>query len=348
MRLAAQIKQGFYPIPPEVTSLIAAKLAPADPSAGERTTVLDPCAGEGVALYRLAAGLGVPAGGRYAIELDEVRGEKCRSNLGAGSHVLAPASFFGTRTSGGFGLIYLNPPFDDELGGGGREETRFLMNATWNLAYKGVLAMVLPERALTNRDIGRHLDSWYAKTEGYAFPAEHRRFKECVVFGYRRRDPLPEEARRAKWEVWSPYRDPLPSLSAAEPGRFVVPTGGTPRWFEKMGYTEAEMVRAIEESPVNRFLERAPKLPMPSPPLSLSKGHVALLLAGGKLDGMVRPEGERPHVVRGTARKEKYLADVSESENENGSRTVRETYAERIILTVRAVASDGVIHTWES
>src|SRR5437588_75778 len=114
MRLAAQLRGGFYPAAPEAVAFAATFLrSPADgPFA-----VLDPCAGEGVAIRQFGDLLGSPPAQIYAIELDESRAETLHANL-PDSHVLAPASFFGCRGSlHSFSFIWLNPPFDDSYGG---------------------------------------------------------------------------------------------------------------------------------------------------------------------------------------------------------------------------------------
>jgi hypothetical protein len=87
---------------------------------------------------------------------------------------------------------------------------------------------------------------------------------------------------------------------------------------------------------------------LPQSPLALGVGHIALLLAAGNLDGVVRPNDEPPHVVRGTADKVEYVAEQSDSENEDGSVTTKTTIAEKIVLTVRVVGPDGVIKTFKS
>jgi len=79
--------------------------------------------------------------------------------------------------------------------------------------------------------------------------------------------------------------------------------------------------------------------------LPLATGHLALLLAAGHLDGVVRPQGESPHVVRGTAHKVTYTASVEEIENKDGSITTKTIQSEKIVLTVRTAESDGTITT---
>jgi hypothetical protein len=60
---------------------------------------------------------------------------------------------------------------------------------------------------------------------------------------------------------------------------------------------------------------------------------------------VVRPDGEQPHVVRGTATKKTYVASQEEIEGKDGSVTIKTVQSEKIILTVRLVEEDGNIVT---
>jgi hypothetical protein len=57
----------------------------------------------------------------------------------------------------------------------------------------------------------------------------------------------------------------------------------------------------------------------------------------------VCPPGERPHVVRGTAKKENEVTDQQVDKDRNGTKTTT-VYTERIKLLVRAITADGLIH----
>ena len=117
--------------------------------------------------------------------------------------------------------------------------------------------------------------------------------------------------------------------------------------FGKGEPTDAELAAALAASPLRRRLERPAAAPLARPPLALGKGHVALLLASGHLDGVVRPaDGGPAHVVRGTARKVEYVASTDETENEDGSTTVKTTLKQKVQIIVRAVGADGDIVTF--
>lgn len=334
MRLAAQVKGGYYPAHEDAVAHAASFLqAPA----GEPFTILDPCAGEGAALRQLAEQLACPQVLNYAIELDESRATTLQGTM-RDAHVLAPADFFSCRASiGSFSFIWLNPPFDDSYGGS-RVEERFLWRATDWLMPGGVLALVCPQDVVGEySDARKHLARHYEHIRVIPFPKQCRPFNEVIVFGYRRNKVVVDRAvGQASWEV----------AQAPKEFRYRIPPGTGPRCFEKTEPTEPELQRMLASSLLRQHLKSPLEAAIPSPPLPLGTGHVALLLASGHLDGVVQPEGKLPHVVRGTSRKHSFISDVTDTENEDGSTTTRTTISERIDLVIRTVDCSGRIRTF--
>jgi hypothetical protein len=270
----------------------------------------------------------------YAIELDDGRAETCRATLPE-AHVLAPASFFGCRASfNSFSFIWLNSPFDDSYGHH-RVEDQFLVTATDWLMPRGVMALVCPEDVIDDySNARRHFTTHYENCTIVPFPEGHRPYNEVIVLGHKR-----VKLRAEPWISWEPVQAP--------PG-FVyrIPAGPGPRVFQKVEPTEPELQHMLAESPLRSHLMAPAEVPLPSPPLALGIGHVALLLASGHLDGLVQPAGQSPHVVRGTSRKREYTAGVTETENPDGSTTTKTTISERIELLVRTVDITGQIQTF--
>jgi len=334
MRLAAQVKGGFYPAHEEAVAHAASFLqAPI----GESFTILDPCAGEGAALRQLSELLSCPPSMRYAIELDDRRAE-CLHEALPDAHVLAPADFFGCRVSFGcFSFIWLNPPFDYSYGGR-RVEEQFLWRATELLKPDGVLALVCPEDVVEEYSGARqYLARHYEQIRVIPFPQDHRPFNEVVVFGHKRQRPQAGQS-----EVLSSWDAAL----APTDFHYCIPPGSGPRRFEKTEPTEPELRWILASSPLRSHLMSPPEADVPSPPLPLGIGHVALLLASGHLDGLVHLDGKPPHVVRGTSRKDSFISDVTDTENEDGSTTTRTTISERIELVIRTVDATGRIRTF--
>lgn len=331
MRLAGQLKAGFYPVPAAALDLLVSRLVV--PAA--RFPLLDPCAGQGAALVYLAERLGVEPQDIYAIELDEGRGDTLRAAL-PGANILAPASAFGCQvTPWSQSFIWLNPPFDDHFGGG-RVERDFLTQATHWLQPGGVLALCCPERVAHSWDIREQLQQWYTQVTVLEFPEECRRFDEVIVLAVRRQEPV------KNWDVnW--HRDVLAPAGHV----YAIPPGAAPRTFKKVELTDLELARALAASPLHKLLATTRETKLPSPPLALGKGHLALLLASGHIDGLVKPRGEPPHVVRGTARKVEYLASETQEEDAKGNVKTTQVYSEKIQLIVRAVGPDGIIKTFE-
>jgi hypothetical protein len=202
MRLAAQMRGGFYPAPTDAIAHAATFLRPPR----EPWTICDPCAGEGAAIKQLSDLLGCPQSLIYAIELDDSRAVKVRDTFHE-AQVLAPASFFGCRSSpNSFSMIYLNPPFDDNYAGG-RMEIQFLQTATHWLMPGGVMALVCPETVADEySDVRRHFGIYYENCMIVPFPEEHRHFKEVIVFGHKRARP---QVDRWASDGWDSVQAPL-------------------------------------------------------------------------------------------------------------------------------------------
>lgn len=334
MRLAAQVRGGFYPAHEKAVAHAATFL---QTPLNEPFTMLDPCAGEGAALRQLGELLRCPPAMTYAIELDDDRAATLRASM-PDAHVLAPADFFGCRASfGSFSFVWLNPPFDYSYGGR-RVEEQFLWRATDWLMPGGVMALVCPEDVVEEYSGARqHITRHYEHISIVPFPDDYRPYREVIVFGLKR--PNPEADRGDSLTSWG-------TTEAPASFRYHIPAGTGPRRFEKIEPTEPELQRMLAGSPLRSYLNSPSEPSVPSPPLPLGIGHVALLLASGHLDGVVQPEGKLPHVVRGTSRKHSFVSDVTDTENDDGSTTTRTTVSERIDLVIRTVDCSGHIRTF--
>lgn len=330
------MRGGFYPAHENAVARAASFLRP---PVGEPFAILDPCAGQGAAIRQLGELLGCPPALTFAIELDDDRAEAARAAL-PGAQVLPPANFFGCRaTPGSFSFIWLNPPFDDSYGGY-RVEDQFLRRATDWLMPGGVMALVCPENVVDDySDARRHFTTYYQNCTILPFPEKHRPFHEVVVFGHKRARPEVDRGHSGCWKSWE-------SVKAPDNYCYHIPPGNGPRGFQKVEPTETELLRMLAQSPLRSHLTVPPAIPLPSPPLALGIGHVALLLASGHLDGVVQAEGGPPRVVRGTSRKRAFVSDVTDTANPDGSVTIRTTISERIDLMVRTVDLTGAIRTF--
>jgi hypothetical protein len=375
MRLIAQIKQGYYPAPPEAIAGILRHLKIPDPQPDSKFTrehvnILDPCAGEAKALVQIAEGLGVSWGHVFAIELNASRSARITEAY-PDIRLLGPCSFEGTRvTRHSFSLVYLNPPFDDQLDGRGREETGFLTQSIDLLVPGGILVLVCPvTQVFGRRRMCGLLDTWFDRLELYLFPDRCRRYSECVVFGRRRKTALPDElifdvgmlttrgvrqcsavpldqlARlgEPQFNQWQ-NAEPDPASRKAELDVWELPPSTAPKRFQKTALTDEELERELARSPLHNALRQRNLSPLKRPPLSLNKGHTSLLLMTGMLDGYV--PSNPPHVVRGLTSKVEKLHRTEHSETPSGDSVTKQVFSESPIPVVRAVWPDGIIRTF--
>ncbi len=249
-----------------------------------------------------------------------------------------------------FSLTYCNPPFADEIGGGRREELTFLVKAINHTAPHGIVVLVVPEPTLFDHgrgpeDMRRALCCRLEGAAAFALPEEHRNYKEVVVFGRKRKQPVPE----GDGALAGRYYEAANRMGVlGQPTTlYTTPPGKKPKRWEITAFTPAEFLRKIAASPLERCLKPPRIVRGDRPPLPPGKGHTALILVSGDLDGLVCPPGEPPHVLRGTARKIRFRdeAKCEDTENADGSYSRKEVYSERGETVVRAVDVHGKIHT---
>ena len=385
MRLAAQAKCGYYPANPVAIAEIVKHVycrAPDPLKKFDTINILDPCAGKGMAIRDLAIGIGVPEDHVYTVELDGGRSLDCEALMPRHHHI-GPAGFMGVQITGhSFGLVYCNPPFDNELGGGKREEQAFAEASTRKLVPKGILVLVCPMKALVgNREFVEFLDSNFEESAVYKFPDGYdqennpiRPYNEIVFIGKRRGSPIPKDnldqhgvlhKMQFQWRGYVEMRSltPLGGCQPSywnsgqpsyerEPGirTWEIPHSWKPHVFKKTAYTEAELEEVIANSPLNKMLDEVPIPPPNAPPLPLDKGHLGLILASGMLDGVVEsPHGV--HVVRGSSHKVEYHnkeMSTSEANPESGAVTTKDVFSQRMITVIRVVEQDGKIQTFSN
>ena len=176
LRSAAKLKLGYYPLVQAEAERIRKFLQ----FHGE-ASVLDPCTGTGAALRTItqdAAAL------RYGIELDSYRAGEAKRAL---DHVIHGSVFEVHAPVESFSLLYLNPPFDFEIGEGRnqRMERIFLEHAYRWLKQSGVLVMIAPfDRVYECKTV---LTSHFRDKAVYRLTeSEAIKYKQVVVFGIRR------------------------------------------------------------------------------------------------------------------------------------------------------------------
>ncbi|MGL4668487.1 MAG: DUF6094 domain-containing protein, partial [Saezia sp.] len=181
-------KNGYYPTD-EVT--IERALSALQASDTGRIRIIDPCAGEGVALAECKHGLGRDIVDAYAVEYDHERAEHCR---GLVDRTLRSDLMDTMISSQSFSLLFLNPPYgdlpsqysEDLYKGTGRKrlEKLFYQKSFQLLQYGGVMVLIVP-----NYVLDEEFSTWISHhfTDVQCFYAPEERFKQVVIFGVRAR-----------------------------------------------------------------------------------------------------------------------------------------------------------------
>lgn len=331
MRLQARLKLGYYPLAQPEANRIRSYLQ----FSGEPASVLDPCAGTGAALCLLTERAAVR---RYGVELDAYRAEEARKVL---DEVLQGSTFDTRAPVESFSMVYLNPPYDFEIGEGKNQrlERLFLEHVGRWIRPGGVLVMVVPyDRIYDCRTIltPQFKDkAIYRLTEPDAVL-----YKQAVVFGVRRtrqerermNDHAVNQGNRKLNELTLRYEQ-IPTLSSPPDRTYLVPPGAAGT-LEYRGLPLDAIEDLLESSPAWRQAQRithAPKTEFSGRPLTpLHKGHVGLLCTSGLLNGVFGSGRER-HVAHWESVK---VVDRLEEDGEDGSTVVREKerFSQRLTL----------------
>ena len=313
MRIAGRMKMGYYPTPARVVDYIRRCLSfPPAPFAA-----LDPCCGEGLALEQVTRGTKAVT---YGVELDRHRAGEAESRIQNVLKCGIEETRIGHQSCS---ILFLNPPYDEatlEEDAGTkteRQEKAFLRMTQPYLVPGGVLVYIIPQRRLT-KDVARLLASRFDRVQVFRFPdPEYSDFKQAVVLGVRKaRNSLDEALALKLQNVPNRELEPLQENATVQ---YPVPPSGPLKLFRSTVIDPEELEKQVAQSPLWRRFDAMTtrnELQVPRPPLPLHSGHLGLLLAAGKLDGVIG-EGADRHVVKGKVSKvvskvEEYKGDLLE------------------------------------
>jgi SAM-dependent methyltransferase len=302
----------------------------------EQCQALDPCSGAGAALKALTAGGNVRTCG---IELDAYRAAEAREVL---DEVIQGSVFDTHAPVESFSLLYLNPPYDFEIGEGKnrRMERLFLEHVARWLKPGGVLVFVVPYDRVY--DCRGTLTTQFRDKSIYRLTApESVTYKQVALFGVRRsrqeRERMTDRAvDEGNWKLQQLTRsyDAIPPLPDEPDRQYIVPPA-PPARLEYRGLPLDLIEDLLDNSPAWRQAQRithAPKTEFSGRPLTpLHKGHVGLLCTSGLLNGVFGSDEHR-HVAYWESVK---VVDRIEEEGERADTTVvreKERFSQRLTL----------------
>ncbi|WP_122339489.1 DUF6094 domain-containing protein [Pseudomonas caricapapayae] len=335
-------KNGYYPTD-EAT--LERALGALQPSAGTMR-IIDPCAGEGVAIAEAAYVLGRDSVQAYAVEYDRERASHAREMA---DQVLQGDLFDTMISRQSFGLLWFNPPYGDLVAdhsgasqyqskGRRRLEKVFYQRAIHFLQYGGVMVCIVPNSCL---DV--EFSSWLCNhfSDLQVYRAPDQQFRQIVVFGVRtkRKDQdrtVPHgELKDLLLAIGKGDSQPdeLPIEWTLEPYQVPATTGELEHFYR----VSLEASQFAEET--SRLSGLWPDFGLhfhhmgaqPRPPVrALSSWHLALALAAGAISGVVTSKAGKVLVLKGDTYKEK-SRKTEFTENEDG------TVSEVRILTDRFI-----------
>jgi len=333
MRIHGRIKMGHYPTPVTVVELIRNHLSfPAAPF-----TALDPCCGEGVALAGMVAGTATIT---YGVELDHQRADASKTRV---QNVLRCGIEETRIQHRSCSLLLLNPPYDEFIleeesdAKTERQERAFLRMTVPYLDPGGVLIYIIPQNRL-DKSIARLLASRFERIHVFRFPdPEYRDFRQIIVFGVKKADNGLDE--QEAWRLQNVPKMELSPLLHKSDISYPVPASGPLTLFRSTLIDPEELQKHMAQSPLwRRFavLTTRSEVRIPRPPLPLHSGHLGLLLASGKLDGIVGT-GDDTHLVKGRVRK------VTTVLQELKGEVLEERELDRYVVSIKILDTAGVI-----
>lgn len=294
-RLAAQAELGFVPTPVAIEDALLSYVAAHASYTGR---IVDPCAGKGEMIGAWGRHFGISRTQLYLNELHDARADACREHA---THVLACDTLVSLQATPGFAqFAYVNPPFDADSSemGGGRLEPKFFRRVVeegkW-IQPHGIVVLISPQDVIARLECRNHIARSYDDVTIWALPAEHRRYREVVVFGQ----------VRTTWRIGREQKDEverlrtllegiLPVLAVQAVPLYHLPI---PRAVKAIVWRDASLATAAMAqhdvvrsggawtSRRYRAATRAMDRTTPIPLFPLTKGQAALRIADGLLNG---------------------------------------------------------------
>ena len=314
MRNAGRLKLGYFPLPIEEARNIRALLVPSGPYAA-----IDPCAGDGTALIEITKDSGACLAD---IELDA---DRAAAAADKGITTVHGSAFECRVLAETCSLLYLNPPYDSELGAHSnkRMELVFLEHCYRWVISEGVLVFVGPAPAVGT--CARLLSSQFDRISVFQHGhPESVRFNQVVVIGRRKKAHLRGEPKGAEELLRIAYKPQLlPVLNQEVSERYAIPLS-SPVTITYTGLPLDEIEDALQRSLAMQnargILVRKQQKMSGRPFTPLHKGHVGLLACSGMLNGFFG-EGEMRHIAHW--RSVKYVDEFNGGGETEGETIIR-------------------------
>ena len=325
MRNVARLKMGYYPLPEAEGVKLRSLLSFTGPA-----SVIDPCVGKGTALHLVTNNADVR---RHGVELDAERARIASAN---GIETIQGNAFDAIARPECFSLLYLNPPYDSEIGSiaNRRMEAVFLEHTYRWLAMEGVLVLVIPFERL--HDCSGLLSSHFARLSVFRMTdPDSVQYRQIAVLGLRRdvRGAAVENNKRQLLSdgLYGSFQG-LPELQPDTCPPYSVPASAE----AELTYRGLPYDLLEDVLPHSAAWKQAAPLLMPHqdvatgrPITPLHGGHVGLLCTAGLLNG-VFGQGDDRHIARW--RSVKHVTTFVEQDGDTEIIHHRERWANELYL----------------
>jgi tRNA1(Val) A37 N6-methylase TrmN6 len=325
MRLTARLKLGYYPLPEGQAPMLRARLA----FPQQKTSALDPCCGKGTAILDLTDSSQTDV---YGVELDANRAAIAKSTA---IKTIIQGNIFDVRARvERLSLLYLNPPYDFEVGplANQRMERLFLAHTYSWLKPKGILLMVIPVKAVS--DTMETLTTRFKDIQIYRMGGEEsEKYDQCAVFGVRHNNNGKDQLLlRQQVQRMLSYSENLPMLTPHPDRMYSVPPTGE----VEITYVGLPLDEIEDRLMASNAWKAAVPLLLPKqevaggrPITPLHGGHVGLLATAGMLNG-VFGQGEQRHLARW--RPVKHTTTTTEVEDDIEITRTKERFSNELAL----------------
>jgi hypothetical protein len=304
VRNVARTKLGYYPLPREEGGRSRKLL---DFSAGT-ASVVDPCVGTGAALHQLSEGAETQ---KHGVELDADRAAEAAASGIATIH----GNLFNVAGKvETFSFLYLNPPYDSEIGlmDNKRMEFLFLEHTYRWLVEGGILLMVVPQARLSS-SIPLLAENFSDIQIFRLTDPEAVRFDQVALFGVRKKMRAMDYSRNHAALQEMVWRREMPVLQGNETPYRVPPTGPTQLVYRGLPLDQVEdlIVNSPAWKQVESLLLPREEMSGGRPITPLHAGHVGLLCTAGLLNG-VFGQGDERHIARWRSVKSVTVFEIKE------------------------------------
>lgn len=309
------VKDGYFPTDSETLIRIAGAIDP-DSDIGT-ARIIDPCCGEGAALNELENHLKL--NGRdftsFGIEINEERAYHAKEILQHVAHSNIEQVWVSQKSCG---FLFLNPPYGDMIrdkgdidngAGLGRLEAHFLEKSQDWLQPNGLMVLIVPHYIVDER-FARMVTSHF--TDVSIFLAPEQQFKQCVIFGVKRRQKAQPTKRDIEAlvtsgkqlvelpETWMLKRYTIPSINSERADKFTF----------KIVEIEVNQLKAELSSHLTLWPQMKAHFAIRGqssirPLMPMSPWHLALALVSGQVNGYVEGSDGQRYLVKGSTHKTK-------------------------------------------